>query len=1184
MLAKMSKKSFAYLLALSVATVGMFIPGMMSRADARMSTSGNYLTQSEFSAPIRVEDPTGRVEFVMTQVNDSAENQNCYVNQADGLDPYNSTTTDGISCFEDTIQYKIEYNVKASTTSTTVRMQIPLLALNLDGQQLIQTSNGQPYQRYDLQDSTKLAQGGTGTSHTGTLSGNTMIMNFPATTTTSTTSLGTYTFESKSYNASFYGQAVTPRIDFVNAANTIVKSSPTMPNPIRIVGTSLWDARLNTTSENPSFIEQDGETYYEYPIGLNIYHLHPRNNVGVLALGFNQLTQNVSVTVDTSSLPDGAIIESANSLTTVNADGSVTYANPALAGRNNIRDYYENIFTVRIPASSLDPDQEVYEWNVHISDYQSSVTDPTIRNETPNTQANGFLGVQGDQPGMGEPSSINTANVRNQWNQSLGTVGATYPNNDWTKMVLQTVPYGEWYKTLWNDNNGSVGTTSVVMGNGVYPLYTGTNIWAELGVEPYNGVANQTTYCDLFDNRVQYVDESRNIIAESRDESGEWSDADVTILYGSYTGANRYDNNQNNAQLNGSRYGTWINQCGDTGTTVWSDTPTDDTNIVKVVFNENRSAAVTGDEAIQRVYVPMQIRDGEAFEGHDNYPNSEEVWNTLAFSNNGAYDQETRTVKTYAKPQSIDIRPFVATQNNKRNQNAGTTQDISPSLADLNVVADMASYEPFETTLKMEYTIDSSFSNIQITRQSIYDNYDVEIEKADFGPDQLPGTDDDVSDWVVMLTAKNPTTLSGNGTKRIMELSSTSWLNGSIPGYIPVGTSLTVKSEYIPEDVMTDYNEIPSNNVANTVVNVSSVATVSQGKWGLMDRELAGNEVGWAVNFANTAPSDSGQATIYDVLPYPGDDNGTTASQVMTDVQFEIVSGDDDMVIEVTDQDPTTLNNENIRDGSVTFVPLSEADTLSGEISAFRIVETSLESDEIRLVNVTGTTSQDDGNQMIANSLLEGNVVGIAQPLPATDPAMIDLVETKISGNIYYDDNNNGTLNDDESDRYSETVVELLDSDGNIVETVTSDENGYYEFTFMEPGDYQVRVQDRGPNVHEDLQQTGSTTHDVNVSLRVPDSSGNNFGYWTDLEPGISVVKSIAGYEEGASIPDQTVVRFEALVTNTGDTTLNNVGVTDNVLGDLTCPETTLAPGADMVCYVEAPYGVTGGDDISTKG
>lgn len=34
MLAKMSKKSFAYLLALTVATVGMFIPGMMSRADA----------------------------------------------------------------------------------------------------------------------------------------------------------------------------------------------------------------------------------------------------------------------------------------------------------------------------------------------------------------------------------------------------------------------------------------------------------------------------------------------------------------------------------------------------------------------------------------------------------------------------------------------------------------------------------------------------------------------------------------------------------------------------------------------------------------------------------------------------------------------------------------------------------------------------------------------------------------------------------------------------------------------------------------------------------------------------------------------------------------------------------------------------------------------------------------------
>jgi hypothetical protein len=73
--------------------------------------------------------------------------------------------------------------------------------------------------------------------------------------------------------------------------------------------------------------------------------------------------------------------------------------------------------------------------------------------------------------------------------------------------------------------------------------------------------------------------------------------------------------------------------------------------------------------------------------------------------------------------------------------------------------------------------------------------------------------------------------------------------------------------------------------------------------------------------------------------------------------------------------------------------------------------------------------------------------------------------------------------------------------------------------------------------------------------------------------PGISLEKHTNGQDAdsapGPSIAVGSAVTWTYQVTNSGDTSLSNIGVSDNMLGAVTtCPATTLAAGASMTCTV----------------
>jgi hypothetical protein len=66
------------------------------------------------------------------------------------------------------------------------------------------------------------------------------------------------------------------------------------------------------------------------------------------------------------------------------------------------------------------------------------------------------------------------------------------------------------------------------------------------------------------------------------------------------------------------------------------------------------------------------------------------------------------------------------------------------------------------------------------------------------------------------------------------------------------------------------------------------------------------------------------------------------------------------------------------------------------------------------------------------------------------------------------------------------------------------------------------------------------------------------------IHPAITVVKSVSPTTVD-NLQNNTIT-VSALVTNTGDTTLTGINITDTLSVNVSCPSTTLAPGASMTC------------------
>ena len=104
-----------------------------------------------------------------------------------------------------------------------------------------------------------------------------------------------------------------------------------------------------------------------------------------------------------------------------------------------------------------------------------------------------------------------------------------------------------------------------------------------------------------------------------------------------------------------------------------------------------------------------------------------------------------------------------------------------------------------------------------------------------------------------------------------------------------------------------------------------------------------------------------------------------------------------------------------------------------------------------------------------------------------------------IKGTIYRDGNRSGALDTDEK-LYEGVTVNLVDADGKVVATTTTDEKGNYSFDKLPAGTYSVKVVQDGPIAS--LEQTGdpdatkdNSSEPITLNNDNPSRTDVNFGY-----------------------------------------------------------------------------------------
>ena len=107
-----------------------------------------------------------------------------------------------------------------------------------------------------------------------------------------------------------------------------------------------------------------------------------------------------------------------------------------------------------------------------------------------------------------------------------------------------------------------------------------------------------------------------------------------------------------------------------------------------------------------------------------------------------------------------------------------------------------------------------------------------------------------------------------------------------------------------------------------------------------------------------------------------------------------------------------------------------------------------------------------------------------------------------ISGNVYLDQNHDKTKNTGDID-LSGVTVKLLDKDGNVVGTTTTDADGKYSFTGLNDGTYTVQVDKTGPLADKEQTEdpsgkTDSRSQAITFTRTDPDVTNVNFGYAED--------------------------------------------------------------------------------------
>ncbi|WP_432821234.1 SdrD B-like domain-containing protein [Trichloromonas sp.] len=195
---------------------------------------------------------------------------------------------------------------------------------------------------------------------------------------------------------------------------------------------------------------------------------------------------------------------------------------------------------------------------------------------------------------------------------------------------------------------------------------------------------------------------------------------------------------------------------------------------------------------------------------------------------------------------------------------------------------------------------------------------------------------------------------------------------------------------------------------------------------------------------------------------------------------------------------------------------------------------------------------------------------------------------TSIGDFVWNDLNKNGQQDTDEPG-ISGVTVTLVNCITNAMRTTTTDANGKYLFENLMPGSYWVEfAAPMGyafimPNIGNDASDSDANATGVTECYDLVSGQPNltvDAGLWKVM-PSIDIEKYTNGDDAdtptGPKVLVGGIVEWKYVIKNTGNVELTGVAVTDDKLGAITCPKSTLAVMESMTCTktgtaMEGPY------------
>lgn len=417
---------------------------------------------------------------------------------------------------------------------------------------------------------------------------------------------------------------------------------------------------------------------------------------------------------------------------------------------------------------------------------------------------------------------------------------------------------------------------------------------------------------------------------------------------------------------------------------------------------------------------------------------------------------------------------------------------------------------------------------------------------ADWGPDGLPGTSDDVHGPIIDFVWPSD-----------IVVDSTTFAN--LPGFtVTALTSLQAPTASNGVVTATAAATYTTASRGERTVSASASSTMLQVDTLTMDGaapvpviQPSDTTVEWDTNWYNFGKdSKSGAAYVLDVLPYNGDGRGTDTTATLT-LQSVTPLGDAQRgTLEFTTTDPADIGEHG---ENAVWQPIVSGTDLSAA-TAVRLSLDGLPAGAVGALRmVLGITGQ-SGDDVLVNS--GTGWVGDSVTLGSGDYT-VRVAQSAIQGTVWEDVDGDGTWDSGESGIAGVRVVLL--SGGTAVGSTRTGADGTYGFEGLSAGDYQVQVDTS--TFATPLQQTAgaaNSTADV-TALSDQTVTDVDFGY-TDAQLALTVSGT-------GTAPDPVVAGGVATlvytVANSGANDLTGVTLSDTLDPARVESSTWAWPGAD---------------------